>query len=320
MQSWMYSVGRPSNPGVLNINEPEEVFHASAFPWSSCFAGSWLVNSCWISDGHTVSNGFPFFGAYVPWSAVNESCRGHLVYVVGHRHRHPPFCTAHTPQGHGFVPQHPLDRRGQPSINGKNGVFVLAFEKNNVQARFESGSAKDLRWNPEMPRSFAAAPKDFMVTSGKAAVPPTIEGRVIHAANSSPEAAKTVAISEGDVARYDYKTRNFVAPHSVVSGISHNNVDAKSDGDRVVAAPVGSRGASGGVTGHGSGSWSGSHSSGGEYSSGGSSGGGGSHASGTSSGNSGSGGVHSGGGSSASSSGGNSSSGGGGSSAPSGHH
>jgi hypothetical protein len=99
----MYTVGRPSHPGVLNVNEPEETFHTSAFPWSRCFAGSWLVDSCWTSNGAAPSNGFPLVGGFVSWSAVNESCRGRLGYVVGRRHKHhPPICRVHTPHGQGL--------------------------------------------------------------------------------------------------------------------------------------------------------------------------------------------------------------------------
>lgn len=319
MQSWMYSVGHPSKPGMLNVNEPEEFFHASAFPWSSCFAGSWLVDSCWTSNGSTWSNGFPFYGGYVPWSAVNESCRNRLVYVVGHRHkRHPPICRIHTPHGQGFVPQHPLDHHGKPPNNAKSGVFVLAFEKNNVEARFESGPAKAPLWGSDSPKPLDA-PKNLTLTGAKSATPPLIEGRLLQVNTNPGSVAKAIppSLKEETNIRYDYESKSFVAPRSLTPASEHNNVAGKSDGAPVVVARVGSHGVSGGVTGHGTGSGSGSS---GSHSSSSSSPEGASHSSASSGASSSAGGGHSGGSSSSATSSSSSSSNSGASSASSSSH
>lgn len=259
METWMYSVGRPSRPGLLAANEPEETFTISSFPWTSCFAGSWLVNGCWAAGGLT------------------RYCRHGLVYVVGPPHRKHPIWIVHTPHGLGVVPRHPLDHNGRPPINAKNGVFLLAREKDEIQARFEPLPAKGLHWETSLPKEFS--PDRILMANATKITPPVIEGSVLRLAyDRGPITLETSKQDENEI-RYDYKTRNFVATRTIGNGAGRI-----SQGQPMVMAHVGSHGASGGVTGHGGG-WfggSGGGSSAG-HGGGGSSGGGGGHASGGSS-------------------------------------
>lgn len=308
METWMYSVGRPSRPGLLAANEPEMTFKVSSFPWSGCFAGTWLVDSCWNVAGFMGFDGFPTFGTYARYPVYARYCPHRMIYVVGRRHKKPPCRTVHTPHGFGFVPRHPLDQKGKPPINAKSGVFVLASGKNGVEGKFEPTPTKGLQWETTPPREFSS--ERNLLANAATVAPPVIEGRMIRVASNPAQVAAAIQASKQEESRivYDYKSKNFVASHPATNGATAGMASRSSSGAPMVVAHVGSRGVSGGVTGHGGG-WSGS-------SGGGSAGG---HAGGGSSDGSSSGG-HSGGGSSSSGGSASASSFSGGGSASSGHH
>jgi len=191
-----------------------------------------------------------------------------MVYVAGHRHSRPPFCAVRTHHGLGFVPQYPLDRNGTPPINAKNGVFVLALRKNEVQAHFESAPTKPQLWESNWTKNFATS-ENFLATGAGATASPVIEGRMIHISSGSVAVASALreAREEPISMHYDYKTRNFVTPRNSV----HSTGDIISSGVQnnvapVVVAHTGAHGASGGAD-HAGGSSSGVSAGGGRYSS-----------------------------------------------------
>jgi len=173
------------------------------------------------------------------------------VYVVGPPHRKHPIWIVRTPHGLGIVPRHPLDRNGQPPINAKNGVFLLAMEKDEIQARFEPVPAKGLHWETSLPKEFSQD-RILMATATKI-TPPVIEGRILRlASDRGPITLETSKQEENEI-RYDYKTRNFVATRTTGNGAGRTIASQP-----VVLAHVGSHGVSGGVTGHGGGWFGGS--------------------------------------------------------------
>jgi FecR protein len=279
MAAWRYTILWP-DPSVPFPANAQQAFDYP-FPWSACFAGTWIHHR-------------------------------KFVYVVGHRHKKPPVRIVHTRQGVGFVPRHPLDQKGKPPLNAKNGIFTLALNKGELHAGIEP-APKTVQLESSLPRSFTQ--EHTLIASTLKATPPDIQGRMIHIVTSTAGAQREIqaaALPQNQI-HYDYKTHNFVAPRTSSTGVASNN-------SPIVVAHVGSHGASGGVVGHagnasGYSGTSGGHASGGSYNSGG-----GGHSGGSSSG--GAGGGHSGGGYSGGSSGGAgsgaSSSGGG--AASGGHH
>lgn len=301
METWVYSVGRPSRLGLLAANEPEETFTVSGFPWSGCFAGSWLMDSCWDTGFY---GGFPTFGVW-GFAGYPRYCgQAGLVYVVGHRHKRPPCHIVHTHHGWGVVPRHPFDHRGQPPVNAKHGIFVLAVEKNNVQAKFDSAPGKDLHWETSLPREFAQ--ERFLMTSTEKVTPPVIQGKMLEVGSHFGHLTVTPSSNELDKdIRYDYQSKSFVATRSWTSSGA-----GRTAGSPIVVAHVGSNGVSG-VVSHAGGGWLGGSGGGGHAGFGGSAGGSsGGHAGGGSSGGGG-GGGHAGGGSFGGSSGGGAASSGG---------
>jgi hypothetical protein len=292
LEAWMYSVGRPSRPGLLAANEPEETF-TIATPWSSCFAGSWVLDGCW-RESYDRYNQLPPLDAWPPYCG-----RQRLVYVVGRRHKHPPCKIAHTPHGIGLVPRHPLDRKGEPPINAKNGIFTLALEKGGLQAKFDPPPSNGVHWESGLPKAFSSD-QTLMATATRVA-PPVIQGsmmRMIPGDELSLSAAQPSKMNDKNI-QYDYKTKNFVA--TPAPGAPVDRIGSKATSGTSVVAHVGSNGVSGAVTGR-SGGWFGGSPSGGHGgggSSGGGSGGGGHASGGGSSGGSGSGGSASSGASSA---------------------
>lgn len=257
METWMYSVGRPSRPGLLAANEPEETFKISSFPWSSCFAGAWLVDSCWNVAGFMGFDGFPSFDADAGYFGYARYCPHRMIYVVGHRHRRPPCKIVHTRHGLGFVPRHPLDQKGKPPINAKNGIFVLALGKNGIEGKFEPVPAKGLQWEVNPPKEFSSE-RNLLARAAKV-TPPVIEGRMIRIASNPAQVTAAIQASkqEENTIVYDYKSRNFVQPRSSATGTGAD-AGSRSSSAPVVIAHVGSHGVSGGVTGHDGGGWSGS--------------------------------------------------------------
>jgi hypothetical protein len=290
LEAWMYSVGRPSKPGLLAANEPEETF-TIATPWSSCFAGSWVLDGCW--RGTHQFDGFPAFDPWPPYCG-----RERLVYVVGRRHKHPPCRIVHTPHDIGIVPRHPLDRKGAPPLNAKAGIFTLALEKDGLQAKFDPPPGNGVHWESSLPKAFSS--DQTLMASATRVAPPVIQGtmmRMIPGDELRLSAAQPTKVDEKDI-RYDYKTGNFVVTRMPTAAV--DGTESKGTSGTTVVAHVGSNGVTGGVTGH-SGGWFGGSSSGSHGSAGGSAGGssGGGHASGGgSSGGSSSGGSASSGGSS----------------------
>jgi FecR protein len=252
LEAWMYSVGRPSRPGLLAANEPEETF-TIATPWSSCFAGSWVLDGC--LRGTYQFDGYP---AFDPWPSYCG--RERLVYVVGRRHKHPPCKIAHTPHGIGIVPRHPLDRKGDPPINAKSGIFTLALEKNGLQGKFDAPPGSGVHWESSLPKAFSS--DQTLMASATRVAPPVIQGtmmRMIPGDELSLSASQPSKAQDKNI-RYDYKTKNFVATRT--PGAPVDGIGSKGTSGMTVVAHVGSNGVSGGVTGRSGGWFGGSFSSG----------------------------------------------------------
>jgi len=332
MEVWMYSVGRPSGPGLLMANEPEQTFNISGWdsgytaaylyftgglnpyfyggwdPWETCYGGTWIISPCLWNAGAFVGG-----------------CYHHhrWVWVAGPPRRKPPVRIVHVPRGIGIIPRHPLDQKGKPPVNAKNGILVLGMENGKLQARMETPPAKGIHLRETVPNEFFGK-KDLLAGIPKVAAP-EIQGKILEKSldyRGEPISALTLRSTENAI-RYDCKSRGFVE-----SGRSGNTSQNNEGGYSVVVARVGSHGVSGSVTGNGGGSrfghsggsrtggspggrGGGSSSGGGVgHASGGSSGGHGGSGGGYSGGSGGGGGGHSGGGSSTS--GGSPSGGGGG--------
>jgi FecR protein len=287
LEAWTYSVGRPSRPGRLSAKEPETTFTV-ATPWSSCFAGSWVADGCWPRTDDRFNESLGLRAWPPPYCA-----RQRLVYVVGRRHHHRTCRITHTPRGIGMVPRHPLDRKGEPPINAKSGIFTLTLGKDGLQAKFTPPPSNSVHWENSLPKAFSSE-QNLMASAARVA-PPVIQGsmiRVIPDSELGMYAPQLSKVDDKDI-RYDYKTGNFVATRTL--GTPVDGIGGKNAAGTTVVAHVGSNGVTGGVTGHSGGFFGGlsgnSAGHGGSGSFGGSSGGG--HASGGSSAGSSSGGSSS---------------------------
>ena len=252
METWVYTVNRPDASGQLEPDDQFAPYTLQSFPWMGCFAGSWYY-------------------------------RGRRpVYVIGHRHHHHhhPYWTVHTAHGLAIVPRSPLDRKGQPPANAKNGIFVLKQQVDGLQGKFEHNSlSANQHWQTSVPKSFTQEP-NFTAGVAKVAAP-VIQGHMVNLGSAGIAKSIQAAARPENAIHFDYMSKNFVAPRaSMFPGSSGH-----SGGGPVVVAHVGSHSVSGGGTAHSGGS-------GGEGHAGSGSSGGGGHASG------GGGGGHAGGGSS----------------------
>jgi len=253
MEAWQYTLQRRDPTGILQPIDILDSYTVESFPWSGCFTGSW------------------YFRGRRP------------VYVIGHghRHHHPRCWTVHTAHGLGIVPRNPSDRKWQPPVNAKNGIFVLTQAKNGVQGRFEPAPAavNALHWQTSVPKSFSQD-RNLMAGIPKVTAP-VIQGRLVNVISSSVEVAKAIQASARpeNAIHYDYQSKNFVAPRTSVFGGSAGRF---SGGGSTVVMHVGSHSVSGRSSGGSGGS---GHSGGGSSAGSGSStgGGGGGHAGGGSS-------------------------------------
>jgi hypothetical protein len=262
------------------LNDDEEFF--------PCFRGAvgYRVATDPVAAGRRLASASTHQGTLpYDWAVCHSGYwipRGkHYVWVVGKRHHHDPVRWVKSGRTVAYVPIHPKDVKGQPSINGKEKVFSV--NKNGI-------SVEPVKFNPGRPiEELKEAPREFRAAN-LIPLPRAEEPRVeAHAIKDAFAGKGAIAKAAGVPITFDHKSQSFMMAHQEVHG-----------GRSVtVTAPIGSR--SGNLQAHAG-------------SSGGSSGG--SHAGGSSAGSSG-GGSH--GGSSGSSgassggSGGGSSGGGGGS-------
>jgi hypothetical protein len=282
MEAWMYSVGRPSAPGLLAANEPEQTFTLSGglgFGYGTCFAGSW-VDACGYPDQ---------MGG---WGSGR--CGTRWRWVVGGRERHHHCHYVKVPHGVGVIPPHPLDQKGKLPVNAKSGILMLTQAKGGVTAGLERAPKRmQLLTNPP-----ARIEKGFEEKAPRVAQP-VIQARVMGDVTRGVEEKNAMRI------QYDYRTKNFVTKGTTSENaragvVAHlgghdtrvNHVPTNENGRSSAGhngAGGSSRGSSGGA---GGGSQAGSHAS-----NSGSSG----NSHGSSSGGGGNGGGHSGGSSGSSS-------------------
>jgi hypothetical protein len=100
-------------------------FHSDPWDWAVCHSGSWLY-------------------------------RGHrYVWVVGHRHHHPPVHWVKSGNTVAFVPVHPHDVKDRPPVNRKAAVFAVNKDTRTIE-RIEFGSTHPIELLKEPPKEFRA--------------------------------------------------------------------------------------------------------------------------------------------------------------------
>jgi hypothetical protein len=238
-----------------------------SYSWPTCYGGSWVPrpHSCKVGT-----------------RCESRKHRHHKMrWVVAPKSKGGSFVRVRMGKKVGFIPKHPLDGKGKPPLNAKDGVLV--FHGKNGQ-----GVAKII-----------AAPKDLKIVDDRLpgheanwaknlpkVEKPVIEGRLIKGGPSSEglKAAQDASRERQTSIRYDYKAGDFaVFAKGAEAGrgngrpvvFEHLGVtQGHGSGSSAGRSSGGSGGGSGGGAGH-SGNSGGGHSGGSGGSSGGGHGGGG---------------------------------------------
>jgi hypothetical protein len=99
------------------------------YDWAVCHTGSWIRD------------------------------RGHYAWVVGHRpHHHRPCHWVQVGKTVGFVPIHPLDVKGKPPVNLKDGLFHPMDKKGGAIEHLAYNAGQPVKLLEEPPKQFAAEP------------------------------------------------------------------------------------------------------------------------------------------------------------------
>jgi hypothetical protein len=236
---------------------PAGYVYGYPWEWAVCHAGSWIHRE----------------RRYV-WVAERR------------RRHHPPLKWVKVNGRAAYVPAHPRDRKGEPPINLKYGMFAVKTEA-------DKGSVERVKYEPTAPvKVLAGMPKEFEKPSFAplpAAEPPKVEARYVSQAYLPGSFGSR---GGGSQISFDHKSQSFVVSRQEMQGGKSVMVSQTLGGGPAAAHGGGSMGPShgGGFSGGGGGGGA-SHGGGGGFSGGG---GGGSHGGGG--GSSGGGGGASGGG------------------------
>ncbi|HEX4002431.1 MAG TPA: FecR family protein [Candidatus Acidoferrales bacterium] len=149
--------------------------------WASCRAGTW------INQGH----GFVLV-------LHKEKKR--------HHHHHPPVCWVRVNGKTGFVPRDPRDKKGQPPLNLKYGLFVPGGKPGDPTKLVQVDSSKGVKILDDPPRNFAEISSNLAP-----AQQPAIESRMLGAADAN---AMLPARASAPGIPYDYKKNGFASPGS----------------------------------------------------------------------------------------------------------
>ena len=196
--------------------------------WATCYSGSWarpprearrpgpLVAR---SNGTIVVRGFPSPGRK-PCIGVGCPPRPRpKKWVVGPKSNGGSFWRVSMGGKVGFIPKHPLDVKGMRPLHSKDGVLMF-HEKDGQQVVKIKSAPEDLRVEENLPAGYESKWAKDLPKVEK----PLIEGRLMSMGNASSGAiAKLTGTGKGQpIIRYDYKTRDFVAPANVVGGARGN--------------------------------------------------------------------------------------------------
>ncbi len=250
MQAWSAARAQQGNAGNVVLYAP-------------CFAGSWDPND-WDPCLHRQMLDPALWATCGEWT--------YRTWVVGRRHRHPCHFVKAGNHGIGIVPRHPLDKTGHAPLNAKSGILVLASAKGHLQAGVERGPSNGVKVVANLP----AGMERGLLDNAPRVSQPVIEAKL--ATSIVPKSVLSAAHVEAEkdltVARFDFKSGNFVGRSSAGVEGAHGVVMAHVSGGGGVGGGGGHSGGGGSSNGGGVGGGGSGHSGGGGGASAGGGGGG----------------------------------------------
>jgi hypothetical protein len=162
------------------------------FPWATCRAGSW------VPVAHPER-----FACKPEKGGKPGKCPPPKKWVVGPKRKTGSFVRVRMGRTEGFIPKHPLDKKGKPPLNAEDGILT-----------FKGNGAEEQEKLVETPKNLQVLGTDSATyeANWRKALPkierPVIEGKLFR---PSSELA-------GQDIRYDYKSKNFVTSAKATEG------------------------------------------------------------------------------------------------------
>ncbi len=228
------------------------------YPWATCYAGNWFSERTELGSGCASGK-----------RGKSGKCQPpKKKWVVGPKRKGGSFVRVRMGKKVGFIPKHPLDVKGKPPLNVKDGVLMF-HEKGGQGVMKIKAPPKDLRIVDNLPPGREANWAKNLPKVEK----PVIEGWLLKGGLGSERLnALQNANQKGQLSiRYDYKAGDFAV-------FGNRAASSRGDARPLVLAYLGASqgigsgsrwGSSGGNSGSGGG-WRGSGSSGGHSGGGGS--------------------------------------------------
>jgi hypothetical protein len=180
--------------------------------WATCHAGSWARIERPVRRHYRM----PYKTGKHPRHSLPP-----MHWVVGPKSRNGSFLRVHLGKGIGFIPRHPLDAKGRPPLNAKDGVLVFHHVRGAEVAEVKA-APRNLQIESYRPGGYEQNWTKHM---------PKVERPVIEARVLTSRPWNIMAWAPGNqrnplTIRYDYKTGNFVAPtNGVWEGRGHARLE-----------------------------------------------------------------------------------------------
>jgi FecR protein len=193
-------------------------YTAQYWDWEECRAGTWIYTE--------EENG----GSNFVLVLHHEKHHRH------HHHHHPPVCWVRVGGKTGFVPRNPADKKGQPPINLKYGLFVPSGKSDEPMKLVQVDPSKGVKLLDEPPKDFRE-----IISILPQASRPAIVGHSL--AEAAAPAKVSAGLPESKNAKapiaYDYRKNGFFAS-GLTSSASRNKSTLLARVDFRPAGPVSS--------------------------------------------------------------------------------
>jgi hypothetical protein len=179
--------------------------------WATCYAGSWVPVERPLRPRTLYKRG----------KHPRHSLPPVKHWVVGPKSRNGSFLRVRLGKGIGFIPRHPLDTKGKPPLNAKDGVLVFHQVRGTEVAEVKTAT-RSLQIETYRPGGYEQNWTKHM---------PKVERPVIEARVLTYRPWNIMAWAPGNqknplTTRYDYKTGDFVAPtNGVWEGRGHGQLE-----------------------------------------------------------------------------------------------
>jgi FecR-like protein len=190
----------PQNPKGRVVKEEWTIsgtsYYSDSWTWATCHAGSWVPDWRRLPCKQGEPN-------------RHAKCQPpKKKWVVGPKSRSGSFVKVKIGKKIGYIPKHPLDVKGKPPLNAKDGVLVFQQKKGQEVATVKAEPKK-----LEIVRNVPAGYETNWTKNMPKVEKPVITGKVLKNGTEpwSVVSPKTGSQKVQTAIRYDYKTKNFVA-------------------------------------------------------------------------------------------------------------